>query len=308
MENKNEGYPKDKRILWYRAVDRDKREVKEVCQIFDISRKTYYKWRKRDFRGGGNTVHSSLKRNTKLTWEIKQFITKEKQKTNYGPLKMKLLVKKQFHLDVSTTIIYRFYLRRRLIRKPQRKQPWYVPIQRKLVLTKPGEGVQMDVKYVYEEGIRRYQFSVKDVFTGTYFFCIFETKESKHAISAFKKAERYFGFQILSLQTDNGSEFRGVFHTWLEKKHIPLCVFKTKEDWLHYYNFERLHLTFNGLTPHEKYLVLPLTVNYTQSCYDIKNLFPRRFRWNVRAKRCASSFARSISFSKRTAILFSPTK
>jgi len=284
MGNKNEGYPKDKRILWYRAVDRDRREVKEVCQIFGISRKTYYKWRKRDFRGGGNTVHSSLKRNTKLTWEVQRFITGEKQKTNYGPLKMKLLVKKRFHLDVSTTIIYRFYLRRKLIRKPQRKQPWYAPIQRKLVLTKPGEGVQIDVKYVYEKGMRQYQFSVKDVFTGTYFFRIFETKESKNAILAFKKAERYFGFRITSIQTDNGSEFRGVFHTWLEKQNIPhyfipkkspwwnaqverthrvmdeeyyhnpLRIWKTKEDWLHYYNFERLHLTFHGLTPHEKYL------------------------------------------------------
>ena len=118
MQSNNVSYPKEKRILWYQSVDRDKRTVKETCSIFGISRKTYYKWRKRDFRGGGNTVNSNLKSNTKLTWEVKQFIEKEKLKTNYGPLKMKFLVKRKLDLDISTTIIYRYYLRRKLIRKP----------------------------------------------------------------------------------------------------------------------------------------------------------------------------------------------
>lgn len=276
-------YPKDKRILWYRGVDRDKRDVSDICQAFGISRKTYYKWRKRDFGLSGNR-HSPVKRNTKLIWEVRKFIEENKIRLNYGPLKMKLLVKRKLDLDLSTTIIYRYYKRKKLIRKPQRKFSWYEPMKHHLIITKAGEGVQMDVKYVYEHGLRKFQFSVFDPFTRKYHFTVFPNKESANSIIAFLHAEKYFGFKILSVQTDNGSEFRGEFHSWLTRKNIPHYfipkkspwwnpnvervhrtiddeyyqninrIWKTPYEWLHFYNFERIHLTLNGLTPHEKYL------------------------------------------------------
>jgi transposase-like protein len=276
-------YPKDKRLLWYRGVDRDKRNVSDVCQSFGISRKTFYKWKKRDFGLGSNT-HHPIKRNTKLIWEVRKFIEENKIKLNYGPLRMKMLVKRELSLDISTTIIYRYYKRRKLIRKPQRKFSWYAPMRQHLIVKIAGEGVQMDVKYVYEAGKRKFQFSVFDPFTLKYHFTVFPNKESKNSIKAFLKAEKYFGFKILSVQTDNGSEFRGEFHSWLTKRNIPhyfipkkspwwnanvervhrtiddeyyqntTRIWKTPYEWLHFYNFERIHLTLNGLTPHEKYL------------------------------------------------------
>lgn len=282
----NQSYPRKQRFQWYLQVNKEKRSVKEVCQIFGISRKTYYKWRKRDLGLRGDTSYQPTKNqpNTKLTYPVRRFIEEQKQKTNYGPLKMKLLVKKELGLDISTTIIYRFYQRKKLIRKPQKRQPWYGPLKYRLTIEKPGQGVQMDIKYVYEQGMRMYQFSVFDPITSKYHFTIFSTKESKNAIVAFKQAQRYFGFKILSIQTDNGSEFRGVFHGWLTKKkvphyfipksspywngkvervhrtiddeyyHNPLRVWKTPYEWLHFYNFERIHLSLNGLTPQEKLL------------------------------------------------------
>lgn len=276
-------YPKEKRVLWYLGVDRDKKNISDICKTFDVSRKTYYKWRKRDFGLSGN-IHTSLKRNTKLTWEVKRFIEKHKLISNYGPLKMKLLVKKELGLDISTTIIYRYYKRKKLIRKPQRKMSWYEPMKHALSIKKAGEGVQMDVKYVYQLGKRNFQFSVFDPYTKKYYFSIFKTKESINAINTFKLAEKYFKFKILSIQTDNGSEFRGIFHDWLQNNNIPHYfipkkspwwnanvervhrtiddeyyqntnrIWNTPYEWLEYYNFKRIHLTLNGLTPHEKYL------------------------------------------------------
>lgn len=147
----------------------------------------------------------------------------------------------------------------------------------------PGEYVQIDVKYVYnKQGVRRYQFSVLDVFTKKYYFQIFSTKESKNFIQAHKNAEKYFGFPIISIQSDNGSENRGNYHNWLTRKNIvhyfipksspnwnphverihkttddefyqnPYRVWKTPHEWLKFYNFERIHLALNGLTPQEK--------------------------------------------------------
>lgn len=276
-------YSRKQRFLWYVQVDKYHKSVKEVCQIFNVSRKTYYKWRGRDLGKNGNTYYPLKNQpNLKLTYEIRKFIEKHKRISNYGPLKMKLLVKKKLDLDLSTTIIYRYYKKKRLIRKPQRKQAWYQPMKYALNIEKQGEGVQIDVKYVYEEGLRKFQFSIFDPFTRKYHFTIFPTKESKNAIVAFQRAQRYFGFNILSIQTDNGSEFRGCFHTWLTRHNIPHYfipkkspwwnanvervhrtiddeyyhntqrIWNTPYQWLYYYNFQRIHLSLNGLTPQEK--------------------------------------------------------
>jgi len=277
-------YPRKQRFQWYLSVNKYNKSVKETCLIFGISRKTYYKWRKIDYGFNVNNTKPIKQKqpHLKLTSEVKCFIEKEKLKTNYGPLKMKMLVKRKLGLDLSTTIIYRYYKRKRLIRKPQKKQPWYKPMKRALKIKKPGQGVQIDVKYVYEKGQRRYQFSVFDPYTKKYYFKVFESKESKNAIIVFKKAEEYFSFKIISVQTDNGSEFRGCFHDWLTKNeirhyfipkhspywngevervhktiddeyyHNPQRPWSTVYDWLRYYNFERIRLSLNGLTPQEK--------------------------------------------------------
>lgn len=278
-------FDREQRFRWYRQVDKCHRTVKETCQIFGISRKTFYYWRYRDF-GRRDSAYLPVKHqpNTKLTAEVKQVITKCKLKTNYGPLKMKLYLAKVYGLNLSTTIIYRYFLKTKLIRKPQRVFPWYRPMRQALTIVKPGEGVQLDVKYVYPEGQRQFQFSVFDPCTKKYHFSIFDTKDSNHAILALQGAERYFGFAITSVQTDNGSEFRGNFHTWATKHnlphyfipksspywnanvervhrtiddeyyHNPMRVWQTPLEWLRYYNFERLHLSLNGLTPQEKVL------------------------------------------------------
>jgi transposase InsO family protein len=278
-------YPREERNKWYAQVEIKKKSVKEVCEVFGISRQCFYKWHRRD-RAMRRLYRTDLPKknqpNIKLTPAVRQFIRDKKNISNYGPEKMKRELKKKLGLEVSTTIIYRFYKREKLIRKPQRKQPWYEPMKQALVITKPGEGVQMDVKYVYEYNRRRYQFPVFDPFTRLYFFMVFKTKESKNCIESFQGAEQYFGFKIISVQTDNGSEARGCFHRWLERKriphyfipkkspwwnghvervhrtiddeyyHNPRRTWKTPQEWMSYYNNERIHLSLGNLTPREK--------------------------------------------------------
>lgn len=278
-------YQRNQRFLWYIQVDRHQKSVKETCATFGISRKCYYHWYRKD-HGLGDNRYRNMKNqpNTKLTQEIREYIEEKKIRTNYGPLKMKILLEKELGLIVSTTVIYRYYKKKMLIRKPQKRLPWYEPMKHCLTIEKMGQGVQFDIKYVYPRGKRLYQFSAFDPYTKKYYFLVFKTKESKNAIKVFKQAEKYFGFKIISVQTDNGSEFRGVFHEWLTKKHIPHYfipkrspwwnsnverahrtideeyyhnserVWKDACQWLTYYNFERIHLSLGGLTPHEKYL------------------------------------------------------
>lgn len=278
-------YDKTQRSQWYLQVGKGHKTVIDVCQMFGISRKTYYKWYDKDHGfGGNNHLVWEEQRATKLTYEVKCFIEETKRKFNYGPRKMVWAVKRKFDIKVSSTIIYRYFRKKHLIRKPQRRLPWYEPLKEHIIVVKPGQAVQMDIKYVYQNARREYQFSVFDPFTEKYHFTILPTKESKNAIVALNNAEKYFGFKIESIQTDNGSEFRGLFHDWLtqnnvphyfipksspywnaqvervhrtvddEYYHNPLRIWTTVYDWLEFYNFERLHETLNGITPHEKYL------------------------------------------------------
>ena len=114
-------YTREERFKWYRQVDKYKRSVKEVCEIFGISRKTYYKWRRLDFGNNISRYYPAKNQpNIKLTPAVQKFITEQKLRTNYGPLKMKLLVKRVLGVDISTTIIYRFYKKKDLFDDPRK--------------------------------------------------------------------------------------------------------------------------------------------------------------------------------------------
>lgn len=279
--------PRELRARWYLQVDKYGKSVKEVCDIFGISKKTYHKWYNRD-HGYESRKYQSRKDhpNLKLTPNVKLAIYEAKIKYRYGPKKMKLYLKDKFNVDVSTTVIYRYYKKRGLIMKPQKKQPWYIPMKERFVSTKPGENVQLDVKYVPSiDGTWNYQFRFTDTFTDMQYALDCEDKSSFSALYAFNRAKRYFPFEITGIQTDNGSEFRGLFAKYLNSKGIihrfipkrsapwngkveranrsiddeyylnPDKPWKNLSQYVHWYNYERYHdgKNMNGLTPIQKF-------------------------------------------------------
>ena len=216
MANKKQipAYPAKVRQKWYFLVEKAGKTVDEVCGIYMIPRKTYYKWKKIDQGSHGYTPKKEHP-DTKLKGEVKEFVVKEKLRINYGPLKMKLLVERGFGLDISTTAIYNLYLKKGLIRRPQKKLPWYKPIKEVVIPEKPGDVIQMDAKYVWESCIRRYQRTFIDIFTGMQFATVTNTLTSEDTVNAFLLAEKYFPFKILGVQSYNGSENRGEFHQYM---------------------------------------------------------------------------------------------
>lgn len=291
--------PRETRFRWYLQVDKYGKSVDETCKIFGISRKTYYKWRRRDYPDGRGSyrcrkLHPALK----LTGRVKWLIYEAKRQYNFGPNKMRLYLKEHYDLIVSNTIIYRYYKARRLIRKPQKKQPWYMPMKEPFFATKPGENVQYDVKYVPGENYRwNYQFRLTDAVTRMQYAEDCPVKDARAAIYVFQRAEQYFPFPITGIQTDNGGEFRGKFAEYLAQRQIahrfipkrsapwngkvertnrsvddeyylnPWRPWKSLRAYVNWYNYERYHegKDMDELTPYRKYLqfteVLPLIVN-----------------------------------------------
>jgi len=282
--------PREIRARWYLQVENYGKTVKEVCNIFGVSRKTYYKWYNLDH----HLVLRNSKRKkphpqTKLTPELKIIVYENKIKYNYGPNKMRLFLKNNYHLKVTANAIYKYYKKRYLIRKPQRKQVWYTPLKQPYYAKQAGENVQLDVKYVPSKDLGwSYQFRFIDTVTNIQFAVEASSKDAYSTIWAFGRAKQYFPFTIIGIQTDNGSEFRGVFHKYLINKNIthryipkrsapwngkveranrsiddeyylnpnrPWCTLSSYVNW---YNRERPHegRGMNGYTPYEKYLSL----------------------------------------------------
>lgn len=286
MANKNQSaaYPPRIRSKWYFLVEKAGKTVEEICDLYAISRKTYYKWRSID-RGSRIYVPRKEHPHTKLTGDVRVFVCEEKERINYGPKKMSLLLKRRFGLSVSSTSIYQLYQKKKLVRRPQKKLPWYQPLKNHIIPQKPGDVVQVDTKYVWLENRRKYQRTFVDIYTGFHHAVIVESLEALSTVTAFREAERVFPFPILGVQSDNGSENRGVFHQHLGQNGVahyfipksspnwdgaverahgvidqefyinPGRPWKTLTEYLHWYNYERIHLGkyLNGLTPVEKW-------------------------------------------------------
>ena len=279
--------PREIRFRWYREANTKGKTIDEVCDIFGISRKTYYKWYRRDYG-----LEPGVKRprkehpHAKLTPSMKVFIVTEKKLYNYGPKKMQIRLKERYGTYVSTTTIYYFMKRKGLIRRPQKKQRWYTPMKEPYYANIPGENVQLDVKYVPgPERTWNYQFRFIDTVTNIQYATDETMKDAKTTIRAMRKAERSFPFEIIGIQTDNGGEFRGVFHQHLIERGIthryipkrsapwngkveranrsvddeyylnPHRPWKTLSEYTRWYNNKRPHLGYgmHGMTPQQKY-------------------------------------------------------
>jgi transposase len=289
-KNHTPAAPHEMRFRWYRQVEEYGKTVEEVCDVFGISRKTYYKWYKKDHGLGSNQYKNrGVHPHAKITGRVAVMLVETKEKYNYGPAKMKLHLKEYAKVDVSTTAIYKFMKKKRLIRKPRKTQTWYAPMKHPFKATKPGENVQLDVKFVPGRGGEwKYQYRFIDVVTDLQYAVDMDWKDAQTTIRAFHGAERSFPFPILGIQTDNGGEFRGVFHEYLLRRdithrYIPkrsapwngkveranrsvddefylniTKPWKTLWQYTRWYNHGRYHLGKNqtGLTPYQKFLAL----------------------------------------------------
>lgn len=278
------------RFRWYRQVEAQGKTVPETCDIFGISRKTYYKWYRHDHGLGTNQYKNrAMHPHTKIKGHLRVLLVETKRKYNYGPEKMRQYLKRETDIEVSAKNIYLFMKKRGLIRKPQKKLRWYQPMEEPFHATRPGENVQLDVKYVPGAGQTwDYQFRFIDTVTNLQYALNLSWKNARSTIRALHGAERYFPFPISGIQTDNGGENRGVFHDYLIKRsivhrYIPKRSapwngkveranrsvddefylnanrpWRTLAQYTHWYNHERPHLGrgMNGLTPYEKLLTL----------------------------------------------------
>lgn len=186
-------------------------------------------------------------------------------------------------VKVSLPSVQRTLKRKNLVRK-KKQAKYHDKIQRPPVLA-PGELVQVDtIHFVRADYSRFYVYAVIDLYSRLAWACYSPSINQRVSLRVVKAAEKKLGFKFKLIQTDNGPEFRDFFKIELTRNFTRLrhsrvrrpndnahverfirtlqdeCLLNTGfpkekglqrklDQYLDYYNNERLHLSLDCLTP-----------------------------------------------------------
>lgn len=283
---------------------RNNKRGRLTAQTFGVSTATVYRWVKRYRKWNLSSLKDYSRRpihTRKPTtgWKlIQRVIDTRKENPHFSKYKIGFQMRTE-GLNISDSTVGRILGRKNLIpvcfkKNTRRKSILSRPkAEKQLWLRNPGSLIQVDTAYLNPRGRRYcYQFVAVDSVTRMVFSRIYPTRGAKNGKLFLEETKRHFPFLIQSVQSDNGSEFLGDFHTKLQEENInhfftyPATpkmnsraerVIKTVREefwndgnllgdlddlneslkgWLIFYNTKRPHQSLNYQTPMGYYLSL----------------------------------------------------
>jgi len=140
---------------------------------------------------------------------IKQEVKLLRKQTGLCALKLHWkLAKKGIHIHERT--IGKILKKERLVRKYRVKKMKYKYLRAE---RKPGELLEMDVKYVPEavQGLKYYQYTVIDTATRWRHIEVFDEQTTHHSIRMMEIVKDKFPYKIQAVKTDNHSTFTNYY-------------------------------------------------------------------------------------------------
>lgn len=200
------------RYAWFEEAERVG-SVTVACRRLGISRKTFYKWRQRwlESRGDRQALLDRSRRPHRPRRKVKKALRRRllhlRQRTHLGPARLRalLLARGVRHVPSAATIAKVLKVAG-LTRKRRVKPKRY---RRTFIVPRPGDLVQLDVKWVpyLVEGRQLYQFTAIDCCTRLRLVAVAE----EMTVSTAKAFAQYilstFPFPVRCVQTDNDSIF-----------------------------------------------------------------------------------------------------
>jgi len=190
--------------------------ISQTARDYRVTRQTLHRWIKR-YDGTLESLKDRSRRprghpRQHSPTEIAQIKRYFGHNQKLGLVCFWVRLKEKMNYCRSVSALYRLLRRLELIpppKKRKRKKPKpYEPI------LLPGERFQMDVKHVPGSslvgslaGQRLYQFTAIDECTRWRYACIFNELSTYNAVRFTRQLLATFPFEILCIQTDNGSEF-----------------------------------------------------------------------------------------------------
>ena len=272
--------------------------VAMTCRYFGISRHTFYRWLRRYQELGPEGLrersHRPLVSPNATKAEVVGKILHLRQHYHFGPEKISMYLKRYHEVSVSPSGVWRILKRANLSRLPtSQRYKRHTERWKRYEKQQPGHAVQIDIKFIEPiKGKRKkhYQYTAIDDCTRLRVLRIYERLDQKTAIKFVDYVLEQLPFQVMKIQTDNGTEFQAGFHWHLLDKGIQHAyirpstprlngkvershriddeefyrllageviddakLFNNKlHEWERFYNFARPHGALGGQTPYER--------------------------------------------------------
>lgn len=217
---------KDERLMRHRLVQSAKEHgIKFTARLFRCSKNTVRKWLRR-FNGKLDSMESLSRRPNrspnKLSSEQEREIIKAKKSLiSYGAARLK----REMQLPYSEKAIRRVCREQKLVRKWRRKKQQTKRLLRELKKSWPAwKQISTDTKYLTDlpeymvqakmHKLPLYQYTARDVSTGALFLAFADDLSITYATLFMRRImghlkEHKVEFPLVTVQTDNGSEFIG---------------------------------------------------------------------------------------------------
>jgi transposase InsO family protein len=199
------------RLNWFRKA-RELGSVTDACGFFGISRKTYYKWWHRyaasaeDRLSLADRSRRPHRHPRQVGSRMARCLRRWRRRTGYGPRRLRWhLLRKGVPRVPSVYGIHRVLQRAGLLTR-HRTRPKH---RRRYVMPRPGDCVQVDIKYVpYKvEGRQVFQYTALDDCTRLRVVRFFPELTNSAALAFLTSLRQGFPFRIARVQTDNDATF-----------------------------------------------------------------------------------------------------
>jgi transposase InsO family protein len=198
--------------------------VARTCRHFGISRKTFYKWKRRFADHGeaglcdrARTPHRSPRATPP---EVVSKMLYLRQHYHFGPGKIADYLKRFHGVSVATSSVHRILGKHGLNRLPaNQKHRAHATRWKRYEKPQPGHRLQLDVKFLERipgTRTRLYQFTAIDDCTRIRVLKVYDACNQRTAIQFINEVRRRLPFRIRVIQTDNGAEFQTDFHAHVE--------------------------------------------------------------------------------------------
>jgi len=212
-----------KRWQWFRWYYHHGCNARLTCRHFGIHPDTFYKWSKKYNRDNLKSLESASRRPLRFRQSkipaatVALIVEIREEYPSWSKYKIEIMLKKRHGITLSASSIGRILKRKGLIKEKVSRKRRRAALNPKLRAkgTKykyPGSHVEVDTKHVYLwPGFRIFQFTAIDSVTKLRVLRIFPKASSNNAALFLKEMIKAFPFKVVNIQTDNGSEFKGVF-------------------------------------------------------------------------------------------------
>lgn len=215
-----------KRRLKWMDYYRKTGNISQTCRHFDISRKTFYYWKKRYNPYNLSSLEDReriplRKRQREITpLQEERIISLRKKYLRYGKLKLAILYQRIYGEKISSWKIqkviekYHLYYNPKKTARIRRKRQRALRKKRITELKKKkrsGFLIQIDTIVIWWNGIKRYIMTAIDVFSKIAFARFYKSCSSLNAADFLLRLNYLFQDKIENIQTDNGSEFAKYF-------------------------------------------------------------------------------------------------